>query len=84
MGESLFKYLTEAHPEALVELQIQYRMNEDIMTFSNELIYDHRLRCGSEAVSTVNIPFLFEFETKYETISHVLYYWIRSKCKDMY
>ena len=48
---SLFKRLSEAHPEAVVDLTEQYRMNEDIMLLSNRLIYSDRLRCGSEAVA---------------------------------
>lgn len=44
---SLFKILCEAHPDAVVELQHQYRMNADIMSVANELIYNHRLTCGT-------------------------------------
>jgi DNA replication ATP-dependent helicase Dna2 len=36
--------LTDAHPEATVDLGYQYRMNEDIMALSN------KLKCGSEQV----------------------------------
>ncbi|KAJ3013117.1 Tripartite DNA replication factor [Thoreauomyces humboldtii] len=55
---SLFKILTEAHPEAVVNLQQQYRMNADIMMLSNTLIYNHRLRCGSPDVahSKLSVP----------------------------
>jgi DNA replication ATP-dependent helicase Dna2 len=42
--------LSEAHPESVVDLSMQYRMNEDIMCLSNELIYEGRLKCGSEEV----------------------------------
>ena len=48
---SLFKRLVDAHPEAVVELVYQYRMNSDIMLLSNRLVYGDRLRCGSRAVS---------------------------------
>lgn len=47
---SLFKILCEAHPQAVVELKHQYRMNKDIMSISNRLIYGDRLVCGSEAL----------------------------------
>jgi DNA replication ATP-dependent helicase Dna2 len=50
---SLFKYLSEAHPQAIVTLEYQYRMNEDIMTLSNTLIYHNRLRCGTPQVANV-------------------------------
>ncbi|KAA1477837.1 Dna2-domain-containing protein [Dentipellis sp. KUC8613] len=48
---SLFRRLSEAHPSAVVDLTHQYRMNADIMLLSNRLIYDDRLRCGSEEVA---------------------------------
>jgi DNA replication ATP-dependent helicase Dna2 len=47
---SLFKHLSEAHPEAISYLSLQYRMNGDIMTLANNLIYDNRLRCGTHKV----------------------------------
>ncbi|KHO11767.1 hypothetical protein MAA_10711 [Metarhizium robertsii ARSEF 23] len=47
---SLFKLLSDAHPEAVVNLEHQYRMCEDIMTLSNTLIYNGRLRCGTESL----------------------------------
>ncbi|PQE17549.1 dna replication atp-dependent helicase dna2 protein [Rutstroemia sp. NJR-2017a BBW] len=55
---SLFKYLSDAHPESVVYLEHQYRMNRDVMTLSNELIYGNRLKCGSEAVAErkITIP----------------------------
>jgi hypothetical protein len=51
MGTSLFKRLSEAHPAAVFKLTRQYRMNEDIQTLSNLLMYDGALKCGSEAVA---------------------------------
>ncbi|KAJ6585002.1 DNA replication factor Dna2-domain-containing protein [Mycena capillaripes] len=48
---SLFRRLSDAHPQAVVNMAHQYRMNEDIMTLSNKLIYGDRLRCGSAAVA---------------------------------
>jgi DNA replication ATP-dependent helicase Dna2 len=47
---SLFKLLSDAHPEAVVNLAHQYRMCEDIMTLSNTLIYKGKLRCGTESL----------------------------------
>ncbi|KAF7191210.1 DNA replication ATP-dependent helicase/nuclease DNA2 [Pseudocercospora fuligena] len=49
---SLFRQLSEAQPDAVVDLGRQYRMCEDIMTLSNELIYHGRLRCGNDAVAS--------------------------------
>ncbi|TEB08749.1 Dna2-domain-containing protein [Coprinellus micaceus] len=48
---SLFRRLSDAHPDSVIDLREQYRMNEDIMTLSNRLIYGDRLKCGSEEVA---------------------------------
>lgn len=45
---SLFKLLSDTHPDSVVNLEHQYRMAEDIMTLSNTLIYEGRLKCGTE------------------------------------
>ncbi|EAT85850.2 hypothetical protein SNOG_07199 [Parastagonospora nodorum SN15] len=42
---SLFKMLCEAHPQAVVSLEHQYRMCADIMLLSNTFIYSGRLKC---------------------------------------
>jgi DNA replication ATP-dependent helicase Dna2 len=48
---SLFRYLCETHPSAVVNLAHQYRMCEDIMFLSNNLIYDGQLKCGTKEVA---------------------------------
>ncbi|PFH51603.1 hypothetical protein AMATHDRAFT_142035 [Amanita thiersii Skay4041] len=55
---SLFRRLSDAHPESVVKLAHQYRMNEDIMLLSNKLVYGDRLKCGNEQVAqqSLNIP----------------------------
>lgn len=55
---SLFKLLSEAHPDSVVNLAHQYRMCEDIMTLSNTLIYNGQLRCGTEELKKrkIHIP----------------------------
>ncbi|TFK37115.1 DNA replication factor Dna2-domain-containing protein [Crucibulum laeve] len=55
---SLFRRLSDAHPEAVADLAYQYRMNEDIMLLSNKLIYSDRLRCGSAKIAhqTLALP----------------------------
>ncbi|TPX18862.1 uncharacterized protein E0L32_011477 [Thyridium curvatum] len=55
---SLFKLLSDAHPDSVVNLEHQYRMNEDIMALSNTLIYQGRLKCGTESVRsrTLDVP----------------------------
>ena len=51
MDISLFKRLSERHPHAVVSLEHQYRMNQDIMELSNTLIYEQRLKCGTQSVA---------------------------------
>lgn len=55
---SLFKLLSEKHPSSVVNLEHQYRMCEDIMTLSNTLVYNGRLKCGTEEVAkrSISIP----------------------------
>lgn len=48
---SLFKLLSDAQPSSVVNLEHQYRMAEDIMTLSNQLIYSGRLKCGTDAIA---------------------------------
>lgn len=45
---SLFKLLSETHPDSVVNLEHQYRMCQDVMSLSNTLIYNGRLKCGTE------------------------------------
>ena len=48
---SLFKLLSEKHPSAIVSLRYQYRMHKDIMLLANEMVYGHRMHCGSNDTS---------------------------------
>jgi DNA replication ATP-dependent helicase/nuclease Dna2 len=59
LDKSLFCQLSEQHPNAIVSLEHQYRMNEDIMALANVLIYNGRLKCGNEAVAkrTLSLPY---------------------------
>ncbi|TKY49761.1 DNA replication ATP-dependent helicase/nuclease DNA2 [Spatholobus suberectus] len=57
MGISLFCRLSEAHPQAILALQSQYRMCQAIMDLSNALIYGDRLRCGSFEVANAKLEF---------------------------
>ncbi|KAL6708503.1 DNA replication endonuclease-helicase Dna2 [Coniothyrium glycines] len=55
---SLFKMLCEAHPQAVVSLEHQYRMSADVMLLSNTFIYSGRLKCGTPSVAsrTLTLP----------------------------
>ena len=57
---SLFSRLCEAHPEAVAELAMQYRMNADIMELSNELVYGGRLKCGNGAVAEQRLKLFWD------------------------
>jgi DNA replication ATP-dependent helicase Dna2 len=67
---SLFKLLSEKRPESVTSLTFQYRMNEDIMALSNKLIYEGRLKCGSEEVArqvlSLNRPVKLGVDAKME------------------
>ena len=52
---SLFKTLSDNHPSSVINLEHQYRMCEEIMTLSNTLIYNGRLKCGTRAVADRSI-----------------------------
>ena len=52
---SLFKILSDNHPSSVVNLEHQYRMCEEIMTLSNTLIYEGRLKCGTPVVANRSI-----------------------------
>ena len=67
LSVSLFERLAEAHPSAVSQLRFQYRMNEDIMTLSNHLVYHGQLRCGTEDVARRRLSDLNE--TKLEKLS---------------
>ena len=51
LGDSLFHVLHRAHPEAVVELHLQYRMADGIQLLANHLTYGNRLVCGNDAVA---------------------------------
>lgn len=55
---SWFTHLALHHPEAVVDLSRQYRMNNDIMSVANTLIYKNRLKCASKDIAnqTLELP----------------------------
>lgn len=79
MDESLFKRL-ELHSEAVVQLNVQYRMNRQIMSLSNSLMYDGRLECGSEKTATalLALPFLPSVQSELTSCSQHDLTWIQA------
>ena len=71
---SLFKLLSDKHPTSVVTLQHQYRMCEEIMTLSNTLIYEGRLKCGNSKVasSSISIPRMDALKLHHHPSSTVL------------
>lgn len=71
---SLFKMLSGNHPESVVNLETQYRMCEDVMTLSNTLIYNGRLKCGNPAVAqaSIRVPWLEALKQHHHTPSSLL------------
>ncbi|XP_056693295.1 DNA replication ATP-dependent helicase/nuclease JHS1 isoform X2 [Spinacia oleracea] len=55
MSVSLFRRLSEGHPQAISALQSQYRMSAGVMKLSNALIYGEKLRCGSPDVENAKL-----------------------------
>ncbi|XP_069064158.1 DNA replication ATP-dependent helicase/nuclease DNA2 isoform X1 [Pleurodeles waltl] len=70
MNESLFKRL-EKNKDAVVQLTVQYRMNRQIMTLSNKMVYEGKLECGSErvATATVQLPKFSDLKLEMELLA---------------
>lgn len=71
---SLFKLLSDTHPDSVVNLEHQYRMSEDIMALSNTLIYEGRLKCGTEELRhrKLDIPIMGALQRHHFDIDTVL------------
>ena len=71
---SLFKLLSDTHPSSVVYLEHQYRMCEDVMALSNNLIYNGRLKCGSQEVANrrISIPNIDALKLHHHTPSTLL------------
>lgn len=64
LGKSLMERIVENHPEAVTLLSIQYRMNEEIMQFSNDWFYHG----GIEAAPEVRYRGILDYDTPIEWI----------------
>lgn len=54
LKKTLFERMIQEHPEFSKILQVQYRMNEKIMEFSNEMFYENKL-IAHESVKSQNL-----------------------------
>lgn len=50
LGQSLMERLALSQPSSVAELNVQYRMNEQVQVLPNELIYNGKLICGNATV----------------------------------
>ena len=48
LGKTLMERIVENKPEVVTLLQVQYRMNEQIMRFSSDYFYEGKLKCAPE------------------------------------
>ncbi|KAL8691540.1 MAG: hypothetical protein Q9224_004155, partial [Gallowayella concinna] len=71
---SLFKMLSDNQPSSVVNLEHQYRMCEEIMSLSNALIYNGRLKCGNGAVAqrSIRIPRMEALNQHHHTPSSLM------------
>lgn len=71
---SLFKMLSDRQPSSVVNLEHQYRMCEEVMSLSNVLIYNGRLKCGNSAVAarSIRIPRMESLRQHHHTPSTLL------------
>ncbi len=64
LGKSLMERIVENHPEAVTLLTMQYRMNQEIMQFSNEWFYGGAMTAAPE----VRHRGILDFDTPIEWI----------------
>lgn len=64
LGKSLMERIVENHPEAVILLTMQYRMNHEIMKFSNEWFYNGAMTAAPE----VRHRGILDFDTPIEWI----------------
>ena len=64
LGKSLMERLVENHPEAVTLLNMQYRMNEEIMRFSSDWFYNGKM----EAAPEVRFRGILDYDTPIEWI----------------
>lgn len=52
LSDPLFRRLAQAHPSAVFELSVQYRMADEIQVLPNLLTYQGKLTCGCSSVAS--------------------------------
>ncbi|ETO01273.1 hypothetical protein RFI_36167, partial [Reticulomyxa filosa] len=55
MNISLFQRLSTANSHCVASLSIQYRMNEDILSLANQLIYKNQMKCATLDVASQSL-----------------------------
>ena len=79
---SLFKLLSDKHPSSVVNLEHQYRMNAEIMSLSNTLIYNGLLKCGTPIVAKrhLSLPSLVNLRNHHRSTMSSSQLWTPSSC----
>lgn len=70
LSVSLFERLAELHPTLIHLLNLQFRMNEKLMEFSNKRFYDGKLKSYDNVVKFQNLLDLGNFTGNYNGFEH--------------
>ena len=54
---TLFEKLNNKHPKACTILKCQYRMNSEILSLSNQCVYNNEMKCANKAVEESRLVF---------------------------
>eukprot|EP01080_Neovahlkampfia_damariscottae_P003681 gene3681-6495_t len=65
MNTSLFQFLGRKFKQAVQPLLFQYRMNEDILYLSNNLVYKNKLKCYSNEIKQKKLKLNGKFEPEW-------------------
>ncbi len=74
LGVSLFERLANKHRDTIHLLTHQFRMNEKLMEFSNQVFYDGKLRAFDKKVSSQNLSDLVRYDKSKINLEHINIY----------
>ena len=70
---SLFERLAKQFPDTAVKLlTIQYRMNAKILTLTNSLIYNEKMKCASNEVAEQSLKYKFKIKCQSRWLQYTL------------
>ena len=66
---NIFSILESKNPNGCINLEVQYRMNEDVLKISNECVYNNQMKCASDELKKsrldLNVKTILNEEMKY-------------------